>query len=148
MRVTGERAFAARREDVFRLLVRPDTLASTLPGVERFEAHDDRHWTAHVRFRLGLAALRLRAELEKVDEREPEHARLVAKGRGPGAELSMETAFDLAEANGGTLMSWSADVELDAPFGGVGKRLLRPLVARQVAHLLDALEGELAAART
>jgi carbon monoxide dehydrogenase subunit G len=145
MRIGGEHRFAAPRHEVWRVLVRPDALAGTLPGIERLELHDERTWTAHVRLRLGLTALGLRVRVEKVEEDEPEHARLVARGRGPATAMSMDTSFDLSESDGATQMAWTADVSLSGPFGRVGEPLLRQLVRRQVAQVLDTVEIQVVA---
>jgi carbon monoxide dehydrogenase subunit G len=141
MRVGGEHRFPAPRHEVWRVLVRPDALAGTMPGIERLELHDERAWTAHVRLRLGLTALGLRLRFEKVEENEPERARLVARGRGPATAMSMDTSFELSELEGTTRMAWTADVSLSGPFGRVGEPLLRQLVRRQVAQMLDMVEA-------
>ena len=49
MRVAGERGFEAPREAVWRVLNDPAAMAATMPGVESFDVHDDRHWTANVK---------------------------------------------------------------------------------------------------
>jgi carbon monoxide dehydrogenase subunit G len=147
VRTGGERTFAVARETVWTVLVRPEAIARTLPGVERFEVHDDEHWSAYVRFRLGLASIRLEVRFELVEQQEPEFARVVAHGRGVGGKLRMDTSFRLRAEADGTEMDWSAEVSLVGPFGPVNARLLRPLVDRQVARLFDSLEHELRTAR-
>ena len=54
MRVAGERAFAAPREAVWRVLNDPASMAAMMPGVESFDVQDDRHWKANVKIPLGL----------------------------------------------------------------------------------------------
>jgi carbon monoxide dehydrogenase subunit G len=56
--------------------------------------------------------------------------------------LSMQTSFDLAEAGGGTLMKWAADVKIAGPVGSMGQRVLQPIVNQQVSHVLSALDRE------
>jgi uncharacterized protein len=142
MIVSGERTFAAPREAVWRVLNDPTAMAKTMPGVESFDVHDDRHWTANVKIPLGLGGLKMKVDMEKVEEREPEHAALKIKGHGVGAILSMTTAFDLAPVEAGTAMKWSADVKIAGPVGSMGQRVLQPIVNQQVAHVLTALDSE------
>jgi carbon monoxide dehydrogenase subunit G len=143
MNVSGEREFAAPREAVWRVLNDPASMAKTMPGVESFDVHDDKRWTANVKIPLGLGGLKMKIDMEKVEEREPEHAALRIKGNGVGAMLSMQTSFDLAEAGGGgTLMKWAADVKIAGPVGSMGQRVLQPIVNQQVSHVLSALERE------
>jgi len=142
MNVSGERTFAAPRDAVWRVLNDPASMARTMPGVESFDVHDEKRWTANVNIPLGLGGLKLKVDMEKVDEREPEHAALQIKGRGVGAMLSMKTSFELAELNGGTAMAWTADVRIAGPVGSMGQRVLQPIVNQQVQHVLAALDRE------
>src|SRR5205814_6664357 len=89
----------------------PEAMARTMPGVESFDVHDDRRWTANVKIPLGLGGLKMTVDMEKMEEREPEFAKLAVKGNGVGAMMNMETSFTLSDAaEGGTAMAWSAEV--------------------------------------
>jgi carbon monoxide dehydrogenase subunit G len=145
--VSGERAFDAPRDAVWKVLNDPASMARTMPGVESFDVHDDKRWTANVKIPLGLGGLKMKIDMDKVEENEPEHAALDIKGQGVGAMLSMRTSFDLAEQNGGTLMKWAADVKIAGPVGSMGQRVLQPIVNQQVSHVLSALDREVTNAR-
>lgn len=143
MNVQGERAFAAPRAIVWRVLNDPSAMAKTMPGVESFDVHDDRHWTANVKIPLGLGGLRMKVDMETTEEREPEFAKMAIKGSGVGAMLNMETSFTLNDApDGGTSMAWSAEVKIAGPVGSMGQRVLQPIVNQQVQHVLGALEQQ------
>ena len=81
MNVSGERTFAAPREAVWRVLNDPASMAKTMPGVESFDVHDDKRWTANVKIPLGLGGLKMKVDMEKTEEREPEHASLSDQGQ-------------------------------------------------------------------
>jgi uncharacterized protein len=141
--VSGDRDFAAPRDVVWRVLNDPASMARTMPGVESFEIHDERRWTANVKIPLGLGGLKMKVDMDKVEEREPEFAKLAVKGHGVGAMLNMETSFTLSEgSDGGTGMAWSADVKILGPVGSMGQRVLQPIVNQQVQHVLTALDGQ------
>jgi len=146
VKVEGERSFAAPRATVWEVLNDPAKMAELMPGVESFDVQDDRHWTANVKIPLGLGGLRMSMRFDKVEEREPEYAKLNAKGTGVGAMLSMQTAFDLSEADGGTVMKWEADVSIAGPVGAMGQRVLQPIVNQQVGQVLNALDRQVTAA--
>jgi carbon monoxide dehydrogenase subunit G len=146
MNVQGTRSFAAPRETVWRVLNDPEQMAKLMPGVESFDVQDDRHWTANVKIPLGLGGLRMSINFEKQDEREPEFARLHAKGTGVGALMNMTTQFDLSDQGGGTAMRWQADVRIAGPVGSMGQRVLQPIVNQQVQNVLSALDKQVAAA--
>jgi len=113
-----------------------------MPGVESFDVHDASHWRANVRVPLGLGVLRMSVDFEKTEEREPQLARLHAKGNGVGALMNMDTAFHLDEDGDGTRMRWEADIRILGPIASMGDRVLRPVVDRQVADVLAALERQ------
>ena len=147
MNVSGERRFDAPVATVWSVLNDPSQMAKTMPGVESFDIHDDKHWRAHVKVPLGLGGLRMSIDFEKTEERELEFASLHAKGQGVGAMMNMQTSFTLSDApEGGTAMAWSADVKIAGPVGSMGQRVLQPIVNQQVQHVLTALDGEVQAA--
>jgi uncharacterized protein len=143
MKVSGERTFDAPLAVVWSVLNDPSRMAKTMPGVESFEIQDDRHWTANVKVPLGLGGLRMTIAMEKVEEREPEYAKLNAKGQGVGAMMNMVTQFNLAaDGEATTKMAWEADVSIAGPVGSMGQRVLQPIVNQQVGNVLGALEQQ------
>jgi uncharacterized protein len=143
MNVSGERRFDAPRSTVWQVLNDPAAMAQTMPGVESFDVADNRHWKAHVKIPLGLGGLRMSVSFEKIEEREPDFAKLHAKGDGVGAIMNMDTSFHLSDADGGgTSMRWEADVRIAGPVGSMGQRVLQPIVNQQVNHVLSALDKQ------
>jgi carbon monoxide dehydrogenase subunit G len=143
MNVSGERDFHAPREVLWRVMNDPAAMAKTMPGVQSFDVHDDRHWTANVKIPLGLGAMKMTVEMEKVEEREPDFAKMAIKGNGVGAIMNMETSFTLSDADAGaTSMAWSAEVKILGPVGSMGQRVLQPIVNQQVQHVLAALDAQ------
>ena len=147
MKVTGERQFEAPMATVWEVLNSPEKMAKTMPGVESFDIQDDKHWRAHVKVPLGLGGLRMSIDFEKTDEREPEFAKLHAKGNGVGAIMNMDTSFQLSEKDGGTSMHWEADVHILGPVASMGQRVLQPIVNQQVSHVLSALDQQVQEAK-
>jgi len=139
MNIEGERTFDAPRATVWQVLNDPASMAKTMPGVESFDIHDDRRWTANVKIPLGLGGLKMKVDMEKTEERELEYAAMAIKGQGVGAMMSMQTKFELADEGAGTKMKWSADVKIAGPVGSMGQRVLQPIVNQQVQHVLGAL---------
>ena len=147
MNVSGERRFDAPRDVVWRVLNDPAQMAKTMPGVESFDIQDEKHWRAHVKVPLGLGGLRMSIDFEKTEEREPEFAKLHAKGNGVGAIMNMDTSFQLSEAGGGTNMQWEADVHILGPVASMGQRVLQPIVNQQVTQVLGALDKQVQEAK-
>jgi carbon monoxide dehydrogenase subunit G len=147
LNVEGERNFDAPRDTVWRVLNDPSSMAQTMPGVESFDVHDDRRWTANVKIPLGLGGLKMKIDMDKTEERELEFASMHIKGQGVGAMMNMQTTFTLSDAaDGGTHMKWTADVKIAGPVGSMGQRVLQPIVNQQVQHVLGALDEQVQAA--
>jgi uncharacterized protein len=125
----------------------PASMAATMPGVESFDVHDEKRWTANVKIPLGLGGLKMKIDMTKTDERELEHAAMQIKGQGVGAMMNMVTKFDLSDEGAGTKMKWSADVKIAGPVGSMGQRVLQPIVNQQVQHVLGALDEQVQDAR-
>jgi carbon monoxide dehydrogenase subunit G len=143
IRVEGERDFQAPRATVWQVLNDPAQMAKLMPGVQSFEIQDDRHWRAHVKIPLGPGAMKMSIDFEKTEEREPEFAKLHAKGNGVGAIMNMDTSFHLSEGgSGGTHMKWDAEVHILGPVASMGQRVLQPIVNQQVGQVLGALEKQ------
>ena len=148
MNVSGEKIFDAPRATVWQVLNDPASMAKTKPGVQSFDVHDDKSWTANVKIPLGLGAMKMKVDMTKVEERELEFAKLAVKGHGVGAMMNMETSFTLGDAaDGATSMAWSADVKIAGPVGSMGQRVLQPIVNQQVQHVLAALDAQVQAAK-
>ena len=143
MNVSGERTFAAPRATVWEVLNDPESMAKTMPGVESFDVHDEKRWTANVKIPLGLGGLKMKVDMEKTEERELEMAVMQIKGQGVGAMMNMETEFRLGDVpDGGTAMAWEAEVKILGPVGSMGQRVLQPIVNQQVQHVLTALDAQ------
>ena len=142
MNVEGERTFEAPRDTVWQVLNDPASMAKTMPGVESFDVHDDRRWTANVKIPLGLGGLKMKVDMEKTEEREPEFAKMAIKGNGVGAVMNMQTSFHLTDADRRTTMNWEADVHILGPVGSMGQRVLQPIVNQQVESVLSALDQQ------
>jgi uncharacterized protein len=147
VRVEGKRSFAAPRETVWDVLNSPERMAKLMPGVESFEVLDADRWKAHVKIPLGLGGLKMSFDFTKLEQRRPDSAKLRAKGTGVGAIVSMDTAFDLADAEGGgTEMSWQAEVKIVGQAASMGQRVLQPIVNQQVENVLAALDEQVSEA--
>ena len=143
MRAEGATTFDAPRETVWRVLIHPQSIAQTMPGVEHVSVQDDDHWTVHAKLPLGLIRPRMTVACELVERREPEFAQLLARGESVAGKLRMTTSFELADAaDATTSMQWRADVDLSGRIASVGARVIEPLVERQVKRVMESLKQQ------
>ena len=148
MKVEGVKEFDAPAAVVWDVLMDPERMASLLPGVESFEVEDADHWSAAVKVPLGMGGLKLKFKFEQLEKRPVEYAKLSAKGQGVGAIVNMVTEFHLGPSGERTTMRWEADVRVAGPIGSMGQRVFQPIVNQQVTNVLDALEKQIADAKT
>jgi carbon monoxide dehydrogenase subunit G len=135
--IGGERRFDAPPDDVYRALTDPDALAVAFSVIERVEADGD-DWLLVVRPPVpGGFRLKLSVHLEEL--REAEHARLRAWGKSFGGRISIDSSFDLAPADLGTLMRWTADVDAAGIFRGLGSQALAPVAKQHADRALERL---------
>jgi 2-furoyl-CoA dehydrogenase large subunit len=144
MKVEGGWDVLAPRHRVWSVLRDPLQTAPLVPGAEIVETLAENRWRVRARLPLGILKPTLNADLERTEERPPEHAALRADGKGLGFTLQMETAFTLTGDERTTHVAWAADIALGGRLGALGERVLRPLVEHQVVAMLRRLEAELA----
>ena len=133
MQIGGEKRFEARPAEVYRALTDPDALGEAFAAIERVEA-DGNHWTLFIRLPLLGFQLKFSVDLEEL--REPQHARLRARGKTFGGGISVDSSFDLAPDGGGTLMRWSAEVDATGLFSGLGSHSLSAVATKHADRAL------------
>jgi len=148
MKVEGTKEFDAPAQLVWDVLMDPERMAKLLPGIQSFEVHDADPWTAAVKVPLGMGGLKLKFAFEQVERRPIDYAKLSAKGQGVGAVVNMLTEFHLVPDGERTTMRWEADVRVAGPIGSMGQRVFQPIVNQQVTDVLDALEAQVADAKS
>lgn len=137
MHISGERYFAARREEVFRALTDPEEISGAFAAIELVDAEGP-DWTVLVKPPLP-GGFRLRFSVRLDDLREPGHARLRAWGKSLGGRVSVDSAFELEEDRGGTRMRWEAEVDAAGLFSGLGSQALGPVATHQAERALARL---------
>jgi uncharacterized protein len=148
VKVEGVKELNAPPQVVWEVLMDPEQMAKLLPGVESFEVKDPDHWSAAVKVPLGMGGLKLKFAFEQVEKRPIEYAKLSAKGQGVGAIVNMQTEFHLEPDGDKTAMRWEADVRIAGPVGSMGQRVFQPIVNQQVTQVLEALDRQVAEAKT
>jgi carbon monoxide dehydrogenase subunit G len=148
VKVEGTREFDAPPQIVWDVLMDPERMAALMPGVESFEVQDADHWSANVKVPLGVGGLRLKFQFEQMEKRPIDYAKLSAKGQGVGAVVNMQTEFHLTPDGDRTSMRWEADVRIAGPIGSMGQRVFQPIVSQQVTNVLDALDAQIADAKS
>lgn len=137
--VTGQRSFAAPPDRVFDLLIDPKVVVSAIPAVRDHRIVDESNWEARVKLPVPLGP-KLTVRFEVLERRPAEHASL--RAHGAGADVA--STFELAAANGGTAMTWRAEIHLSGVLDKIVGSGLDSVARHQAERTLDAVERALA----
>jgi uncharacterized protein len=141
-RVEGSERIALPRDDVWRLLNDPDTLAASIPGCRGFERDADaehRYRTA-IKIAVGAVTGVYEGVLEYTDVQEPERCTIVVDGKGDKGTISGTGQITLAAAEAGTDVGYRGDFKITGPVAGVGQRMAPGVSRKMIVETLRNLE--------
>jgi len=124
MKLEGSYDVAVPRTKVWEAFLDPKQLRKAIPGCEKLEALGPDEFKATLK--IGVAAVKgtFEGKVRLVDKKPPESYRLVAEGSGGPGFVKADTLITLTEIDGGTRVSYSADVQVGGLIAGVGQRML------------------------
>ena len=124
MKLEGSYDVSAPRAKVWDAFLNPKQLRKAIPGCEKLEALGDDEYKATLK--IGVAAVKgtFEGKVRLLDKKPPESYRLAAEGSGGPGFVKADTLITLTETDGGTRVSYSADVQVGGLIAGVGQRML------------------------
>ena len=124
MKLEGSHDIAAPRERVWAGFLDPETLRQAIPGCEKLEAIGGDEFKATMK--IGVAAVKgtFEGKVRLSDKKPPESYRMAVEGSGGPGFIRGETQITLSESDGGTRVSYTADVQVGGLIAGVGQRML------------------------
>jgi len=140
----GEKQFGKPRDEVYPRLVDLVFLVRCIPDVQ--EVCEIGDTSATLKVRPGFSFLRgeLRLQIERLAATPPSAARFAFRSKGIGTSSTVEAAFALAEAAGGTLLKYQADLtEVGGLLKAAPKALLTAAANKVISDLLAGLEKNL-----
>ena len=124
MKLEGSYDVPAPRQKVWDAFLDPKQLRKAIPGCEKLEALGNDEYKATLK--IGVAAVKgtFEGKVRLLDKKPPESFRLAAEGSGGPGFVKADTVITLTETEGGTRVSYSADVQVGGLIAGVGQRML------------------------
>lgn len=124
MKIEGANDIPAPRERVWTAFLDPETLARALPGCEGLEAIAPGEYKA--KMKIGVAAIKgtFEGKVRLFDLEPPSRYRMALEGSGGPGFVRGEAGMELSDADGGTRVSYSADVQVGGLIASVGQRML------------------------
>jgi carbon monoxide dehydrogenase subunit G len=124
VKVEGSYDLPAPRDKVWAALLDPARLQQTIPGCERLEAVGEGEYRAVLT--VGVAAVKgtFEGKVRLSGLEPPTRYRMGVEGSGGPGFLRGEAVMELGEVEGGTRVSYSADVQVGGLIASVGQRML------------------------
>src|SRR5437660_10932906 len=124
MKIEGTYDVPVPRKKVWDAFLSPAQVKRAVPGCEKLEALGNDEFKA--RLKIGVAAVKgtFEGRVKLSDKKPPESYRLAAEGSGGPGFVKADTLITLTEIDGGTRVSYSADVQVGGLIAGVGQRML------------------------
>src|SRR5437762_5907126 len=124
MKLEGTYDVPVPRKKVWDAFLNPAQLKKAIPGCEKLEALGNDEFKATLK--IGVAAVKgtFEGRVKLSDKKPPESYRLSADGSGGPGFVKADTLITLTEIDGGTRVSYSADVQVGGLVAGVGQRML------------------------
>jgi carbon monoxide dehydrogenase subunit G len=124
MKLEGSYEVRAPRQKVWSAFLDPETLRKAIPGCEKLEMVGPDEYKATLK--IGVAAVKgtFEGKVRLSDKKASDSYRLSAEGSGGPGFVRADTLISLSDIEGGTRVSYSADVQVGGLIAGVGQRML------------------------
>jgi len=143
--IEGTFTFAGPREAVWELLQNPDVLVKALPGAKRLVRAGEDRYEGVMQMGVGpVTAAEFAVTVALRDKVTPQRYAMEVDSKGAlgftrgGARVELE-----ALADGGTLMKYTAELQVGGKIASVGQRLLDQMAKHMTRQGLEALNQEL-----
>ena len=146
MKIEGTQKLHALRDRVYSALTDPKILQRCIPGCESLEQTADNTYAAILKAEVGAIKGTFKGEVRLEEMRPPEHYRIVVEGKGAVGFAKGSADFDLTDDDGGTLITYSGELQIGGTIAGVGQRMIEAAAKMMAARFFAALETEVTAA--
>ena len=145
MHFEGTVRINAPRDTVWAFVIDPNQVGQCGPGVESIEVIDDTHFKATAKVGIGFISARFNVNMEFAEVDAPNAATIKAHGQAPGSAVDADARMELSDADGGTRMDWSADVNIAGTIASVGARLIEGTANKMIGQTFDCMKSKLEA---
>lgn len=124
MKLEGSYDMPVARQRVWEAFLDPEQLRQAIPGCEKLEAVGNDEYKATMKIGVGAVKGTFEGKVRLSDKKPPDSYRLAVEGSGGPGFIRGDTVITLSDADGGTRVSFSADVQVGGLIAGVGQRML------------------------
>ncbi len=146
MELSGEHTFNLPREKVYQMMLDPEVLRASLPGVEKLEAIGEDEYAATMKIGIAMIKGTFSGRVKITDKVGPESFTMEVEGSGPQGQVSGVGKLILSEADGKTVVHYSGDANVRGTIARVGARMIQPAARQIVGQFFGCLASKASAA--
>jgi carbon monoxide dehydrogenase subunit G len=124
MKIEGSHDVPAPRQKVWDAFLNPEQLRQAIPGCEKLEALGNDEFKATMKIGIGAVKGTFEGKVKITEQNPPNSYRMAVEGSGGPGFMRGETLISLSDIEGGTRVSYTADVQVGGLIAGVGQRML------------------------
>ena len=124
MKLEGSHDVPAPRQKVWDAFLDPARLQEAIPGCEKLEAIGPDEYKATMKVGVGGVKGTFEGKVKLTDKKPPESYKMAVEGSGGPGFIRGETLIKLSDADNGTRVAYSADVQVGGLIASVGQRML------------------------
>lgn len=144
MQLTGEFRVPADTQTVWDALNDPEVLKECIPGCEEVIKTSDTELTAKITLKMGPVKAKFAGDVTLSDMNPPNSYTLTGKGQGGAAGFASGVAkVNLADDNGGTIVTYDVDVKVGGKLAQIGSRLIDSTSKKLSKQFFDTLAEHL-----
>ncbi|HEY0581376.1 MAG TPA: carbon monoxide dehydrogenase subunit G [Chloroflexota bacterium] len=145
MKVEGAYTFPGPPQQVWDLLLSPDSLRACIPGVESLTETSPDHWDAVMK--VGVAAIKgtYKGKVAIVDKQAPDNYTLQVEGSGGPGFVKGSAKIFLEPDGDNTRVRVEGDGQVGGMLAGVGQRMLPGVAKMLMNQFFECLIGKLTA---
>jgi len=142
LKIEGTHKIDAPRERVFAALVDPAILQKCIPGCDAMEKTGDDQYNTRLTAGVGPIKGVFTAIVSLENIKAPEHYKLVVEGKGQPGFVKGAGELNLTEADGGTSIQYTGDVNAGGLLASVGQRMIQATANMLAGKFFASLEIE------
>jgi uncharacterized protein len=141
MDITGSYTFNAPPARVWELLMNPDTIASCIPGCDRFEPDGEDRYRARLTVAMAAVTGTYDGSVTLADKVPGTSYRLLGEGQGRAGFVKGSSAITLRAEGDGTIVDVTATVQTGGAIARVGQRLIGSVSKMMLDRFFACLQG-------
>jgi hypothetical protein len=124
MKIEGTSDILAPRDKVWSAFLDPGVLAKAIPGCDVLEEVAPGEFKAVMKVGVGAIKGTFEGKVRLTDQEPPNRYRMAVEGKGGPGFVRGDAAMSLSDIEGGTRVTYDADVQVGGLIASVGQRML------------------------